>query len=404
MSSLPTTALPSTPLPSTPPRGRPAAGAGDAAPATPAAAPEPTASMVLMLQSVRAWPCVSVLMSTTAADRMTTDDADRLRALVAAAESRLLVEGLVQARATIVPALHRRLEQAVAGPTAQAVGLFAAQAADRLVRLPLPVRDRTVVERTFVTRDLVRALHRTPRHLVLTLDEHRARLLDGVGDQLRPVQGGRFPLSAAHAARGAGPRGRDAWWHTVDRALRAHTLTHPAPLVLVAGRASAHEFLRLARTTTRLAGVVTDTDPGARPEELRHAVRSVLDAYLLGREHEALALLRQRAGQARAVSGLPSCWLAARHEAVEMLVVDPSLHVPARVSPDGDVLRPLTGPAPGRDAVDTPGAGDGAAVDQLDDAIDELVELVLLRGGWVAFTSTSDALADHGGVALTLRG
>jgi hypothetical protein len=355
-----------------------------------------------MLQSVRAWPCVSVLMNTTTADRMTADDADRLRQLVAEAESRLVAEGLVRARATVVPGLRRRLEEAVAGPTSRAVGLFAAQAADRLARLPLPVRDRTVVERTFATRDLVRALHRTPRHLVLALDQHRALLLEGVGDQLRPVPGGRFPLSDAHLARGAGPRDRSAWWRSVDRALRASTLTHPAPLVLVAGRATADEFLRQARTT-RVAGVVTDTDPGARPEELRHAVRGVLDAYLLGREQEALTLLQRRAGQGRAVSGLPSCWLAGRHRVVEMLVVDPSLYVPAEVSPNGDVLRLMTDPETARAAVDTGDAREGAAVDQLDDAVDELVELVLLRGGWVAFTSTSEALAEHGGVALTLR-
>ena len=50
-----------------------------------------------------------------------------------------------------------------------------------VVRLPVPVVDRTVVDPSFATRDLVRSLHRTPRHVVLLLSEREARLLDGVG-------------------------------------------------------------------------------------------------------------------------------------------------------------------------------------------------------------------------------
>jgi hypothetical protein len=40
--------------------------------------------------------------------------------------------------------------------------------------------------------------------------------------------------------------------------------------------------------------------------------------------------------------------------------------------------------------------------DVIDDAVDELIEFVLVRGGWIAFT-TPGALDRHGGVALTTR-
>jgi hypothetical protein len=84
---------------------------------------------------------------------------------------------------------------------------------------------------------------------------------------------------------------------------------------------------------------------------------------------------------------MTGAWLAARRERVEMLAVEEGLFFPARLSADGDVLTPAT---------------DVEHPDVLDDAVDELIETVLARGGWVALVRDG-GLAAHGGVAVTLR-
>jgi hypothetical protein len=58
-----------------------------------------------------------------------------------------------------------------------------------------------------------------------------------------------------------------------------------------------------------------------------------------------------------------------------------------RVSPDGDLLTPATD-------VDHP--------EVIDDAVDEVIETVLHRGGWVALLDDG-ALAGHDRIALTTR-
>ena len=64
-----------------------------------------------------------------------------------------------------------------------------------------------------------------------------------------------------------------------------------------------------------------------------------------------------------------------------------AMPAPARLSDDGDTLIPAQD-------VDHP--------DVIDDAVDELIELVLLRGGWIAFTDAG-ALDRHHGIALATR-
>ncbi|GAA3932853.1 hypothetical protein [Actinoplanes auranticolor] len=80
---------------------------------------------------------------------------------------------------------------------------------------------------------------------------------------------------------------------------------------------------------------------------------------------------------------MPAAWLAARTTRPEVQAVDESLFYPARLSDDGDTLTPA------RD-IDHP------------DVVDELIELVLVRGGWIAFTDPG-ALDHHHGVALASR-
>jgi hypothetical protein len=94
----------------------------------------------------------------------------------------------------------------------------------------------------------------------------------------------------------------------------------------------------------------------------------------------------RRVGEGRTLSGMAASWLAARRERPEMLAVEEGLFVPARLSADGDHLTP----APD---IDHP--------EVIDDLVDELIETVLHRGGWVAIVSDG-ALREHDGVALTV--
>ena len=186
------------------------------------------------------------------------------------------------------------------------------------------------------------------------------------------------------------PRSGDeaAFLRRVDRALGSYLRQYPAPLVLVGPARTTSAFRARSRNVARLAGAVSGASATTPLQELAERIRPVLDAYLHSRQAEALALLDRRVGAQRVVSGIHDAWLAARHETPEMLAVDDTLVYPARLVADGDLLEP---------------AADAEAPSVLDDAVDELIELVLRRGGWVALVD-GGALDAHGGIALTIRG
>ncbi|MEU8233336.1 hypothetical protein AB0C12_27460 [Actinoplanes sp. NPDC048967] len=363
---------------------------------TTATASAPAAAQITALQQVRDYPAISVLLSTTPAAQLTRADALRLEALADQAVDRVRAELQTAVAAPAVRRLRALVEQARRGPAAQSLALYACAGTDALIRLPIVVRDRAVVDPTFATRDLVRALHRTPRHLVLALNSGHARLFDAAGDTLLPVLSTTFPLTAVRPeARSRGRADRPArasggdidFYRRVDAALGTYLRLHPAPLVLVGGERATAAFRRISTNCARLAGIVPGNLTHANLSQLTTRIRSVLDAYLYRRQREALALVEQRAVAGRVVSGMPAAWFAARTGRPEVLAVDESLFCPARLSDDGDTLIPAQD-------VDHP--------DVIDDAVDELIELVLLRGGWIAFTGAG-ALDHHDGVALATR-
>ncbi|WP_236834450.1 hypothetical protein [Blastococcus sp. KM273129] len=339
----------------------------------------PSPGQVLLLQSVRADPCISVLASTTPAPRMTDTDLRRLRRLVDDAAGRLAGDGPPDPHL-----LRAALDEVVAGVARQATGsaiaLYVSPHLREVVRLPVPVPDRVVVDRTFATRDLVRALHRTPQHVVLLLSEAEARLVVGVADDLRPPPRTSFPLTAETAPL-------DAFLRRVDEALGTYLRLHPAPLVLVGAERVVGRFRRQSRNTARLAGTVDANLTRAPVTALVPRIREVLEAYLRSRQDEALEHLDRRRSRHAVVEGIDACWLAARRERPEMLAVEEGFTHAARLSPDGDFLTPA-------DDVEHP--------DVVDDVVDELIETVLLRGGWIAFVDDG-ALAGSGRVALTVR-
>jgi hypothetical protein len=342
-----------------------------------------TPGLVTLLQSVRGYPCVSLLMSTRPGPRMSRDDAARLERLQGHALRRLREENLFGAEQQVVDALDRLVKEAVTAPTERGLAVYASAALARTVALPVEVEDRTVVDPSFATRDLVRALHRTPRHAVLVLSARRAALFDGQAGRLAPVAGPRFPIDLA----GLGVPDVTTAMRVVDRALGAHLRLHPAPLVVAGPERTVSAFTTVSRHTARLAGTVHGAVEHASLDDLAARTRPVLERYLLSRQDDALALLDRRAGAHRVASGIASAWLAARTERPEMLAVEEGYRFPARLSPDGDLAVP---------------ADDAEAPDVIDDLVDELIETVLDRGGWVALVRDG-ALAEHERVALSVR-
>jgi hypothetical protein len=342
-----------------------------------------SAGAVLVLQSMTSYPSVSLLM-TTRPGRLDDDHAARLHALRDSVARRLAQEDVLSADRMLAE-LDRLIASAGDAVLDRGLALYVSEHHAQLFVLPVEVVERAVVDPTFATRDLVRALHRTPRHAVLVLSAQEARLFDGQLGHLAPADTTRFPMQAHRHERGREPVER--FLRRVDQGLGAYLRLRPTPIVLLAAEPTLSQFAHASTNLTRLAGKVVGNHITTPLPDIAALVAPRIEQYLASREDEALALLERRRGQDRAVLGLESVWMASRWERPEMLAVEVDFFYPARISADGDTLQPA-------DDVEHP--------DVVDDVIDELVEQVLARGAWVALVEPGH-IPDGHRIALTTR-
>ena len=347
-----------------------------------------TAETVTALQSMRAYPSISIIATTRPGKTLHQDDVVTLRRLSAQVETRLADEQIPERR-HLLDALESLVDQCVQAPPERAVALFVNPSHACRVTLPVAVVDRCVIDPTFATRDLVRALQHSPRHTVLLLSADEARLLCSRGTTLSPAPGSAFPAHRRTEEK-RGDRGAESvteFLRRVDRGLGAALRLNPMPLVVIAAEPTATRFVRLSRNTARLAGLVKGHHLRTPASALSELIRPVMREYLIGRGQEAIELIERRADDERVLRDIGSAWLAARWERPELLAVEEDYFYPARLGPDGDTLIPA-------DDVDHP--------DVIDDVVDELIEIVLSRGGWIALL-TPGQLPEGTHLALTLR-
>ncbi|MDQ2825519.1 MAG: hypothetical protein M3Y04_00905, partial [Actinomycetota bacterium] len=220
------------------------------------------------LQRRRAYPSVSLLLTTNPGPCLASGDVIRLHALLAEAQRRLACEPTSDDIDAVLARLGRLVADVRRVPAGRGLALFASPSHGEAVQLAVAVEDRTVVDPTFATRDLVRSLGANPRYRLLVLAEQGCRLYEGQLSALREVTGGGFPVpSAARGDRQARSQrfGRarsdrrdvalQAQLRAIDAGLGARHAREPLPLVL----AGVERQLSLFRASSSQAGAVVGT-------------------------------------------------------------------------------------------------------------------------------------------------
>lgn len=327
------------------------------------------------------YPCISVLLPTSPAPRMTTADRARLDGLVAEVEAQL-AEQRVTNRSVLLERLSDHVFRALEQPTDRALCLYVSRAVARTFRLPQPVAPRAVVESTFATRPLIAALHRMPPHVVLVLHPTCAHLYAAEDGGLRPVDHHeavgagrpvRVPGPGQPGAAAARTELMEGFLRRVDRMLGDYRAEHPSPLVLVGPPRLVDEFCVRSSHLERLAGRVDDRTC-ATALDLALASLTAVETYLRTRRADALALLEaaeaERPGDV--ATGIEACWRAVGPRRPEMLLVEENFIQPGTVQVE------------------------------VHDLVDDLMEQVILLGGQLALVADGD-LSAHDRIALVLR-
>ncbi len=351
------------------------------------------------LQGRREYPSISILMPTSRSAPDNRQDPIMMKNLMKQAVERLTREYEPKEFTEVM----QRLDAAAAGidyqHTLDGLALYASASYDAVHYLPFPVKERVVIDHTFATRPLVIALHRSPRYLVLALSENSTRLFDAVRDTLTEVTENGFPV-AYEGAGSAEPipksqeieksrymdEKRRQFFRKVGQQLAA--LYGDEQLILVLAGVDRHQALYReanGQPSQSIAGIPGNHDDTPAHELGRLAWPVVRDS-LHQHRHRLISELEAAIGSGKYAAGINPIWALAQEGRVATLLVEEGFYYPAHIDINGK-------PVPAKDP---------AAPGVVDDAVDELTELVLAKRGEVHFTDPG-SLAQHQRIGAILR-
>ena len=334
-------------------------------------------SLLAELQRQDAYPCVTLLFTTIPGPSMAPSDLVALTRLADSADHRLAGDVPDDTRRNVIDSIRALIGSSVAEKATKAIAVFASPHYSAVVRLADVTRDRVVIDNTFATRDLVADADRTALYRVIALSDHKTRVF--IGDRARMVEE-RTETWPLHRDDDQSPV---TWARTVMTAVAAEHARQPLPTVVAGVNRTARDVAKASNIDA--IGIIRGNHDRTSWVDLHNQAWPLVCDWLRTDKQRALGHLDTARGANRYACGVNEVWELAHDARVDLLVVEETYAFPARLS-DGHLVA----------------AVDIEAPDVIDDAIDELIEIVLNNSGRVAILPDGN-LADHDRLAAVLR-
>lgn len=338
------------------------------------------------LQRLTCYPSVTILQDTTRSAEQARampgmlglhpDDVTALTHLADIVDSRLDGDVPDEVRRDVIARIVALIADQEAEPPARALAICVSPQHRAVVRLGKDVRSRVIIDDTFATRDMVADANRTATFRLITVSDRKARSL--VGDRTRLVE----------EREQAWPMHRDddqslaQWSRAVNHAVHESRRDVPLPMVIAGVERSVRELVKL--DSVQPIATIAGNHDRTGWADLHHLAWPLVVDWLrtdVERAHQSLAAARD---EHRFAGGLDEVWELAHDGRVELVVVEEDYVVAARIN--GGRLEPAT---------------DTWAPDVVDDAVDELIEMVIDKGGQAVIVPPGSlAHADHVGAVL----
>lgn len=348
------------------------------------------------LQSLTRIPALSILLPTHRTFPDNKQDPILVKNLVDEATTRLSEEFSTRELEPLIKKLETLVSEIDYPHTLDGLALYVSHDFAKLYYLPFSVPARVIIDQTFATRDLVYGMHRSLRYWVLLLSQASTRLLAGTGETLEEVDDQNFLMQmTGPGATTALPFDSDSsymddrhrrFFQQVDRTFTDYAKDEELPLVLGGVDRQISFFQEVSQYGSAIAGTITGNFDRSPLHELAPQVWSIIQGVREDQQVSALQELDNAMSAQKVVSTIGEVWRLAQEGRGKLLLVEKNYHVPAILNNSGNF-----------ELVDQAGG-----TDVMDDAVDEIIEAVLAKGGNIAMVDDG-SLSAHQQIALILR-
>jgi hypothetical protein len=351
-------------------------------------------NLIRKLTGFNQYPSISILLPTHRTSPDNNIDAMLLKKLLKEAETRLMAEFDKRKISGLISKLRKIITSIDIRHNLDGLAIFVNPNYENIIRLPFPVKERVIIDNTFATRDIIRAMNRGINYYTLSLSADFVRLFEAHRESFTEITESGFPFvnpfergSNLEESTSQKEQRLKEFFNNVDKTFQIIYRNHPMNLVL----AGVERNLAFYSRQTDMKDIFITTVEGNYDHTSAHDLGKIVWPHV----KEAMSVKRRKVinqmdealGVQKLVSGIEEVWKLAIQNRGQILVVEEDYQQPAIIQ-NADNSITLT------NLSDKPGV--------TDDLVDEIAEKVVSTGGKVVFVDNG-ALKKYDRIGLILK-
>ncbi len=349
------------------------------------------------LKDITSESCVTIILNTHRTSPDNKKDSLTLKNLIKEAEERLFADENKRDAKQLVERLKDLESQIDHSHNLESLIIFVNEDVAEYTRLPIAVENRVVVDHSFATRDLVRALHLEANYYVLVLSQQKVRLIEAFNDKIVSEIGNPFPIentqfystNKAELSNASKQTNLVAeFFNRVDKEVNKVRKENPLPVLICTEESNYHEYLKIADQKQSIFDTYLNKN---RVDEKAHAIVTeawaIVKDYTVEKNNARKQELKTAVSQNKFLSDTNEIWKAIKQGRIQTLFIEQGKFQPAIW--ENDQIQYVSD-----------GLRDKKEV--VDDIYDELIELNMNYGGDVVFLPKGE-LSDFNGFGAITR-
>ncbi len=352
------------------------------------------------LKNKETFPCVSILMPTHRSFPENQQDKIRLKNLVNTAQHRLKEASGKSDISGILQKLNELTETIDYNNLLDGLAVFISRDHDLKFNFGFPVEERVIIDKTFATRDLVFGLNRSQPYFALIIDEKNTRFYSGVRENLFEINHPELPLknfvhdikSGEIADTSFNDRIHENeerlknYLREVDLLLIEISGSENIPYIIAGTQKQIALFKEISKSKSAVLGELTGNYGNSSRDELAKLIWPIAKNGFAGIRADILKEVEKAAGAKKLAAGIDEVWKLAKEGRGLTLLTEINFSMIGTITDEGFV----------------PGGQAAAGDVHTDDAVDEIIENVVSKGGQVVFFENGK-LDHYGKIAMILR-
>lgn len=349
------------------------------------------------LKNIRSENCVTIILNTHRTHPDNAKDAITLKNLCKEAETRLLAEDSKGAARKLIQRVEELASTIDHTQNLESLVLFVNEEVSEYTRLPIEVENRVVIDQTFATRDLVRALHLQANYFVLVLSQQKVRLIEAFNEKVVEEEMATFPIENTELHSTSKEEASNAsrqtqliaeFFNRVDKEVNKVRKDKPLPVLVCTEQSNYHEYLKVADQKQSIFDIFLNKN---RLEEKSHHIVEqaweIVKEYLVEQNNKRKEELLKAVNSGKFLSDTNEIYRAIQEGRIQTLFIEEELFQAGIM--EADTIRFVS-------------EEERHAKGVTDDIYDELIEANMDYGGDTVFLPQGE-LTDFNGFGAVTR-